>query len=448
MPRTKTILVFIFSLLAVLAPPAAATANEGPAIGLSSYPAPFSSSSEEASVLYGGSFRFTCESHTTSGEFTDPHTGWIQMTFKECEDNIFESECSTSAGGVITTQTMTFHTVYLKPAEAEKSHERPGIVIMPNEGTGKFAEFSCTEEEGLEVAVKGTGLLGTVTEPAIGEGSSSAISVALNATGEGQQHTETLGGETFGLNVSYNGNEPEAAYQAAGTNALTLAGEAEATTATDTSSFEPTETPSFEEAPAVSLPSYPTAFTSSGGENVWASGGSSFGCESTTGEGEFTSAHTGSTRLRFEGCAESVFGTKCTTPGHAAGTIVSQELILHTAYLKSEGLHEAPGVAITPEHATGTFAGFACFGGLTRYVVKGNGLLGTVTEPGLEEAFSSAAVEIAATEEGQQHTETAEGEEFGLEASVNGSELEPLSLSAGTALTLSGPEAEGVTTTE
>lgn len=445
MPRSKTLAVFILSVLALGALPSAATADESPAISLPSYPTIFGSTTEEASVLYGGSFLFTCKSHTTSGEFTDPHTGWIQISFKECEDNIFNSECSTTGGGVITTQAMTFHTAYLKPA-TEASHERPGIAITPNEGTGKFAEFSCVEGL-LKVAVKGTGLLGTVTEPAIGEGSSSAISVAVNATSKGQQHTETLGGGVFGLNVSYNGNEPEAAYQALGMDALVLAGEAEATTATDTSSFEPGETPSFEEAPAVSLPEYPAAFTTSGGENVWASGGSSFGCESMTGEGELTGSHTGWMRIHFEGC-EGIFGTKCTTPGHAAGTIVSQELILHTAYLKSEGLHEAPGVAITPEHATGTFAGFACFGGLARYVVKGNGLLGTVTEPGLEEAFSSAAIEIAATEEAQQHTETAEGEEFGLEASVNGSELEPLSLSAGTALTLSGPEAEGVTTTE
>jgi|GEM_PF-2344243 len=440
--RLSTLAVSILSALALGALPSSAAADEGPAISLSSYPAAFSSTNEEASVLYGGSFRFTCESHTTSGKFTDPHTGWIRITFKECEDNIFSSECSTSGGGVITTQAMTFHTAYLKPA-TEASHERPGIAVTPNEGTGKFAEFSCNEGL-LKVAVKGSGLLGTVTEPAIGEGSSGAISVAVNATAEGQQHSETLGGGAFGLNVSYNGNEPEAAYQALGTDALALAGEAEATTATDTSSFEPGETPSFEEAPSVSLPEYPASFTTSGGENIWSSAESSIGCESTAGEGEFTSAHTGLMRIRFEGCGFS--GTKCTTPGHAAGTIVSQELIVHTAYLKSESLHESPGIAITPEHVTGTFAGFSCVFGLVRYVVKGNGLLGTVTEPGLEEAFSSAAIEMAASEEGQQHTETAEGEEFGLEASVNGSELEPLSLSAGMVLTLSAPEVEGTTT--
>ena len=457
--KTVILSTALLSVWAMALLPSAAMAEEeprfetAPAVVLPSYPTSFTSTGEE-SVIYAGTFQFTCTSHTISGQFLTARRGELSIVFEGCKDSVFGSECTTSghSSGTISTGALTFHTVYLKPEDPEKPHERPGIAITSQHPTSQFAKFECTKDKGKEeevrfpVKLNGSGLLGTVTKPEIGGEGSNSVELALTATAEGQQHVETVEGEEFGLNVKYDGKTTQSVYGQVGTDSLTLAEESKATTITGASSFE-AETPTFEETPALSLPSYPAAFTSTGGEGVWSSESSSFSCESTTGSGEFTSAHTGRISIRFEGCKESVFNTACTTTDLEAGTIEAEELTFHTVYLGAE----EPGILIAPNPITEGVTEFKCTGGLVLVTVKGSGVLGTVTEPEIEGGGShTVKFAVEATEEGQAHTETIEGQEYpGWEASVNGGEFTPTYLNAGeSTLTFDEPEVEGETTAE
>lgn len=167
---------------------------------------------------------------------------------------------------------------------------------------------------------------------------------------------------------------------------------------------------------------YAGGFTASGGEgNLYGEGLPEVHCESSTGSGEFENGMTGTAIVRFHGCTAFEGLVECTSAAQAPGTIKTEVLGVHLAYLEptNEGdPHETPGIVLTPVEEGG-FSEFNC-GKLVTFEVKGNGAAGTVTNPG---DTSEGITNLIATSEGQQHTTvtTAEGESeaFGLEASTD-----------------------------
>jgi hypothetical protein len=185
-------------------------------------------------------------------------------------------------------------------------------------------------------------------------------------------------------------------------------------------------TPEFWTTPALSFASYPQHFTgTSGGGSLYIEGSAAHaGCKRGTAEGEFENAHTGWLKITFTECTETALGSKCYSNSANKGTIETEELTFHTVYIDPEGgttsetPHERPGILITPNHETGHFATFECAGGLKKITVGGNGVLGTVTEPGLEESGKEATIDITANATEQQHTTTIDTEEVGGEHKI------------------------------
>ena len=236
--KRKTMLLFAaaLSVVAFAALPAAASAFETtPVISLpegKSFPQAFSGTGG-AGTLYteGSETKVSCKSTTVSGSYTEPHGGSINVTFHGCKENLFSSKCTTSGqtAGTIKTTTLPFHTVYLKPANPEKPHERPGIDITDN--AGHSATFTCAG--GLvKIEVRGS-VLGTVTAPAIG-GTSSSSTINIAATASGQEHTETVEGLKTGLESRQNGGAWKNSFENAGETTNTLTSGVEATTTTET----------------------------------------------------------------------------------------------------------------------------------------------------------------------------------------------------------------------
>lgn len=127
----------------------------------------------------------------------------------------------------------------------------------------------------------------------------------------------------------------------------------------------------------------------------------SIDCTSSSGTAEFSNGTTGLLTQTFKGCVEP-FGGKCTTvrtPELPAGTIVTRSLTLHLLTVEDSVTHATgPGVLVTP--TGGVFADFKCpfIGAVT---VGGNGVVGTITEPGCSKSstkvtmsFSSSSTEV------------------------------------------------------
>jgi hypothetical protein len=120
-------------------------------------------------------------------------------------------------------------------------------------------------------------------------------------------------------------------------------------------------------------------FTSHGGTSVLSTtSGTTVTCTTNTGSGSFTSTTTGTIKLTFSGCKESIFSTSCNTSGQASGVVVTTESVFHTTYLTDD--KKTPGVLVTPG-ANEHFSSFECAGGFSNHVVKGNGVMGRLTAP-------------------------------------------------------------------
>jgi len=139
-------------------------------------------------------------------------------------------------------------------------------------------------------------------------------------------------------------------------------------------------------------------------------------CTTVEGSGSITDK-TGNVHLSFEGCKDETFGFSCNTPGKASGTITATGTV-HLATVNGN-----PAVLIKP--TTGkAFAEFECF--ILGVEVTGNGIIGTITSPGIGEKSTEATVSFEAEGGTQKHTKV-DGDEttYGLEASVNGEPAEP-----------------------
>ena len=189
-----------------------------------------------------------------------------------------------------------------------------------------------------------------------------------------------------------------------------------------------------------------TQFSLSGGEGELNTVGGKFvKCASVHGGGEFDDAETGTVSFTFTGC-KTTLGIKCTTPGQeTAGTIQVGPLPFHLKTVKHTTPHK-PGILVTPnnpdENGVGEFTEFKCsFAGAVK--VRGNGIIGTITEPEEGVASNTAVISFSETESKsgvQTHKtitdhnrETAEEApiEYHLESSFNGGEYEESAEEAG-----------------
>ena len=138
-------------------------------------------------------------------------------------------------------------------------------------------------------------------------------------------------------------------------------------------------------------------------------------CTTVEGSGTITDK-TGTAHLSFEGCKDEAFGFSCNTPGQASGTITAHV----SAHL--ETVEGNPAVLLKPEEEN--FAEFECF--ILGVEVSGNGIIGTITSPGINEESTEATVSFEAEGGTQNHTKV-DGDEttYGLQASVNGEPAEP-----------------------
>lgn len=99
-------------------------------------------------------------------------------------------------------------------------------------------------------------------------------------------------------------------------------------------------------------------------------------CSTTTGAGEVGTT-TGSIELTFHECTDNLFHLPCTTSGQSSKTITTEPLTYHNIYPTKD--KTKPGVLITPNATSGSFAHFSCADGTHR--VTGSGVIGTMTSP-------------------------------------------------------------------
>ena len=302
---------------------------------------------------------------------------------------------------------------------------KPGIAFATNEESGLLASFKCSFAG--QVTVKGSGVLGRIAEPELGE-ASSTLAVELNAPEGVQEYGETLDGTSYGLEASFNGGAFEPAGLAAEPGLALSEGEAELV-------GQPQLVPPGGD--------FPEAFTVAGeGELKLTAGASFVSCTSEGeqaaigGSGEFESTTAGSLGLTLHNC-HTTLGIKCTTPGQESGVVITEQLPFRLASLPDG----EPGMAFATNEESGLLASFKCsFAG--QVTVKGSGVLGRIAEPELGEASSTLAVELNAPEGVQEYGETLDGTSYGLEASFNGGEYKQAGLAAEPGLGFGEGEAE------
>ena len=194
----------------------------------------------------------------------------------------------------------------------------------------------------------------------------------------------------------------------------------------------PSMASAFESTPSIDLlggAEFPAAYS---GENetkgtLYTASGRNFTCTGSTIAGQFTDSMTGSVKVHFHGCRENKLNSTCYSPGNSSGEITTTTLETHTVYL---GNGQA-GVVFTPN--AGHFATIECLSGFVKIVVRGSeaegvdgGVLGAVTAPEIGGVPSSeTTIDVSATSEEQEYTETEEGTKFGIESNLNGGAFEP-----------------------
>lgn len=197
----RTILVACIAVLAFAALPALAAAEE-----VTSNPSnPYLEGIKEGTkfTIAGGEIKWTgsaatfkCKKYSGSGEFYDPETGSLTLTFEEC-NGPFNAVCTTPGqkSGVITTTTLPFHLKTL-----EHGVVKPGVLITPGPeevSQGKhFETFECPIVG--KVIIGGNGLIGALTKPEEGV-ASNTLTLSFSSTEPGsttQTHRKVTNDET------------------------------------------------------------------------------------------------------------------------------------------------------------------------------------------------------------------------------------------------------------
>ncbi len=406
----------------------AAPALEPPA---ATFPASFSAAGEQKVWLRGGSHPVKCATESGvkalsgEGSFETATTGTATFTLHNCTTTL-GLKCTTSgqAEGTIKTEALPFRLIYLSDGE-------PGVLLLPNKASGKLLTAKCTVVG--EVKVSGSGVLGRIAKPALGEASQTmTLDFAAPETGKeefAQQYVKTEAGLEYGLEVSVGGAK-----------AIPTELEAEPV-ATFGGKVGLGKAPPALEPPAAT---FPASFSAAGEQKVWLRGGShpvkcatESGVKALSGEGSFETATTGTATFTLHNCTTTL-GLKCTTSGQAEGTIKTEALPFRLTYL-SDG---EPGVLLLPNKASGKLLTAKCTV-VGEVKVSGSGVLGRIAKPALGEASQTMTLDFAAPETGkeefaQQYVKTEAGLEYGLEVSVGGAKAIPTELEAEPVATFGG----------
>ena len=143
-------------------------------------------------------------------------------------------------------------------------------------------------------------------------------------------------------------------------------------------------------------------------------GGTVVTATTTDGTATWETSTTGTIELTFT--ESKSFGFPCTSPGQPSGTITTATQPFHLVTLPGT----SPGILITPP-ANGIFAEFTCAGFLTA-VVKGNGIVGTITAPACGGSSTKSTSTFEKEKAGVQKHKLVAGTEteYHLTASING----------------------------
>lgn len=144
--------------------------------------------------------------------------------------------------------------------------------------------------------------------------------------------------------------------------------------------------------------------------------GTTTDCSSVSVKGAYETTTTGWVKFTFHGCfATTVFNPACTTSGQPSGTITTEKLTFHNVLAAGN----QPAILLTPNHTTGRFASFSCFGIAT--TVAGNGLIGTLNKK-CGEKSEGQTWHFASTEAGVPSPTqvTGTGTQYTLESTTSG----------------------------
>lgn len=153
------------------------------------------------------------------------------------------------------------------------------------------------------------------------------------------------------------------------------------------------------------------AFTIAGGPAELArAAGPKINCGSVTGTGSYTTKTTGTIKLTFHTCKESIFSTSCGT----SGTITTNELTFHNIYLTDS--KTTPGVLITGVNVT-----FTCPSVFTHVAVTGD-VIGHLESACTKHPGNPLLLNFEKTTNGNQKYKhiTGTGTTYDLDSSVNG----------------------------
>src|SRR5207342_2803859 len=282
------------------------------------FPASFSLANEQTVWLQGQTpIKCTTESGTKAlgggGQFESASAGTATLTLRNCKETTLGTKCTTTgqATGTIKTEALPFRLTYL-------SDGKPGLLFLPNASSGLLATFKCAGGY-VTIKVTGSGVLGRITQPALGE-ASSTLTVDLNAPEVGgkyaQEYTKTEAGLEYGLQEIVNSGAPTSA---------ALEAEAVATFSGGKAGLAKAQ-------PALEPPAggFPASFSLAGEPTIWLRGEATIKCSTESGtkalggEGQFESASAGTATLTLRNCKDITFNTKCTTSGEATGTIKTE----------------------------------------------------------------------------------------------------------------------------
>jgi hypothetical protein len=135
--------------------------------------------------------RCTGPTSGTATQTSTSSTGTLQLVFTGCKDEVFGAACQNGAAGVITTNVMTSHLIYIDPNKST-----PGVLL-----TGANITFTCNF--GFTMTVTGN-LIGHWTKPECGKAVASHIAT-FDVVGNLQRYTQvTTTGTVFNLTSGLN----------------------------------------------------------------------------------------------------------------------------------------------------------------------------------------------------------------------------------------------------
>ncbi|MGN6258084.1 MAG: hypothetical protein ACTHN3_10100 [Solirubrobacterales bacterium] len=204
---TKKMMLLAVTAVAALAFAAMpAIASAAPIIDFSqATPIPYTGVSG-LTVIRSGRISIECTSDDVKGEWTSSTTGTLEISCTGARNLATGISCNSSgqASGVITTEVLPTHLIYIKGFT-----KTAGLLVTPNQATGKFMEFTCGSL--LRVVVEGNGVIGHLGSPKCDETSAKA-STSFTASGVVQTYQEVEGNTTkYHLTITINGGAAEEA---------------------------------------------------------------------------------------------------------------------------------------------------------------------------------------------------------------------------------------------